>query len=452
MKNFMMVTIKSDPQLGENSIFISADLFNHADYSNNRVLHLRIGKTNHKVIVKTSKSSQESNTFYFNPALIKKSFLKDGHLYGVKLTKDAIHIGPVVGILAPRIGSRSRPYGGQTRFFQELMASARKLGEICFAFYFSDIDWKKRVINGSYHSNKGWQRMKFPIPDVIYPRGKFWLPSQAEYRRRLNNLGVAILNPPMVGKWDAYRFLKNNPELLPYLPETRLVNSFHQVEIMAKKYRSIYLKPVNGTKGKNIIRVSKNKNSPGYSYYYQSNGTLYKGNAPDFYYLKKRLRPLMAGRSYLVQREISLIRYDGGLVDIRVMAQKDNRGRWELTGMACRVGKRGAITSNISSGGSGKKVETVLRKAFSDNKQINQIMETVAFVSLTAAQTLEYNLGNCGEMGIDIGVDKLGQVWFIEANLRPARYVFSMIGEKETRLKSVETPLLYARYLAGFQG
>jgi hypothetical protein len=53
-------------------------------------------------------------------------------------------------------------------------------------------------------------------------------------------------------------------------------------------------------------------------------------------------------------------------------------------------------------------------------------------------------------MGVDIGIDKGGQVWFIEANLRPARQVFTLIGEKKTRLLSVKRPMLYCRYLAGF--
>ena len=53
-------------------------------------------------------------------------------------------------------------------------------------------------------------------------------------------------------------------------------------------------------------------------------------------------------------------------------------------------------------------------------------------------------------MGVDIGIDKSGEIWFIETNLRPARHVFLLIGEQDTRLRSVEMPMLYLRYLAGF--
>jgi len=445
MNDFMMVIVKADPQLEQDCILISTDLASQADYGYNQVLRLRVGKSSRTVKTRISTSRIDKKTLTMHPLLIKKSFK-----YGIKFEQDGIRMGPVVGIIAPRQGSRDRPFSSQTTFFQEIMASSRKLGQICFAFYFTDIDWNRKVINGYFYGKNGWQRGKFPMPDVIYPRSKFWVSNRVESRRRLTQLGVQILNPSMVGKWEAYCLLKKNPELAPYLPETRLVNSFRQVDFMAKKYRAVYLKPVNGTQGKNIIRIIKNKKSPGYCYQYHANGSLHKGNASDLRQLQKQLRSVMAGRNYLIQKEINLLRYEGGIVDTRVMVQKDHNGKWEMTGMACRVGKLGAITSNISSGGSGKKVETVLNYNFSDSKQINQIIETMIFVCITAAQNIEEYLGSCGEMGIDIGVDRYGEVWFIEANLRPARYVFSLIGEKQTRLKSVETPLLYARYLAGF--
>lgn len=450
MNEFMKVNIKMDLQLDPGSIILSSDLSSRVVSDYNRSVDLYVGKIHRNLRLRTSSSRMDSKIIYMNPALAKKMFLTQEIKYGIKLEQNGIYIGPVVGIIAPKQGSKKRPYGSQTVFFQELMASSRKFGQICFAFYFPDINWNKKIVNGYYHDKNGWQQGKFPLPDVIYPRSKFYIGNKAESRRKLSQMGVKILNPSMVGKWEAHRLFKRNPELVPYLPETRLINSFRQVDLMAKKYRAVYLKPVNGTQGKNIIRVSKNRKSSGYCYQYHSNGSLSKGNAPNLAQLYNKLRPVMAGRSYLVQKEINLLHYEGGIVDIRVMAQKDHNGRWEVTGMASRVGKKGAITSNISSGGSARRVETVLKRNFPDSKQANQIIETIIFVTTKVAESVEKYLGNCGEMGVDIGVDKSGKVWFIEANLRPARHVFSLIGEKQTRLKSVETPLLYARYLAGF--
>lgn len=450
MYDFMMVDIKAEPKLDQSTIMLSADLTNRMIYDQKRLVSLNVGKSQKSLRVKTSSSRLNKNTVHMNPSLMKKAFLEEDRKYGINFKRNEIYIGPVIGIVALKIDSKKRPYGNQTTFFQEIIASSRKLGQICFAFYFSDIDWKKKIVNGYYHNNSGWHRGKFPLPDVVYPRSKFYTPHMADSRRRLKQAGIKILNPQMVGKWEAYRVFKRNPDMLPYLPETRFINSFRQVEIMAKKYRAIYLKPVNGTKGKNIIRVTRNRKSPGYFYQYHCNSGLCKGSASDLVQLRKKLRPVMTGKSYLVQKEINLLCYEGGIVDIRVMVQKDHNGKWEVTGMACRVGKPGAITSNISGGGSGMRVETALSKSFFSKKQVDQIIETIVFVAITAVKSVEDYLGNCGEAGVDIGVDKYGKVWFIEANLRPARRVFSLIGETETRQKSIETPLLYARYLAGF--
>mgnify|MGYP000886613060 CR=1 FL=1 len=450
MHDFIMVNIKADPQLAQDTIILSADLASRGSYGYKRLVKFNVGKSQQSLKVRSSTSRLDKNTLYMNPASIKKAFLQENLKYGISLNQDEINIGPVIGIIAPKQDSTKRPYGSQTGFFQQIITSSRKLGQICFAFYFTDIDWNKKIVNGYFHNKNGWQRGKFPLPDVIYPRSKFYVASKADSRRRLKQARIKILNPQMVGKWEAYRVFKRNPDMLPYLPETRLVNSFRQVEIMAKKYRAVYLKPVNGTQGKNIIRVSRNLKSPGYCYQYRYNGSLCKVSASDLLQLRKKLGPIMAGRSYLVQKEINLIRYEGGIVDIRVMVQKEHNGRWEVTGMACRVGKPGAITSNISGGGSAIRVETVLRNVFTGSKQINQIIETIIFVAINAAVSVEDYLGNCGEVGVDIGVDKYGKIWFIEANLRPARHVFILTGETETRQKSIETPLLYARYLAGF--
>ena len=41
--------------------------------------------------------------------------------------------------------------------------------------------------------------------------------------------------------------------------------------------------------------------------------------------------------------------------------------------------------------------------------------------ALEAARTLENSIDRLGEMGVDIGVDRDGHIWFIEANLKPGR-------------------------------
>ena len=47
-------------------------------------------------------------------------------------------------------------------------------------------------------------------------------------------------------------------------------------------------------------------------------------------------------------------------------------------------------------------------------------------------------------MGIDLGIDIHGKVWFIEANLRPARSLFRLIEEPDMRQQSIINPCYIA--------
>jgi len=200
-----------------------------------------------------------------------------------------------------------------------------------------------------------------------------------------------------------------------------------------------YLKPVTGSQGRNIIKITRKKGA-GYEYQYLLNNQVHRGRAASLQQLRQHLRRVMGNRSYIVQKQINLIRTGGNILDVRVMVQKDNQGQWGITGMAVRVGRHGAITSNISSGGYGRRVRGVLERKFSSREQVDEIISQIEQVALKAASTLEQGIGSAGEMGIDIGIDSQGKVWFIEANLRPARQVFTLIGDKRTRIKSVQTP------------
>jgi hypothetical protein len=159
----------------------------------------------------------------------------------------------------------------------------------------------------------------------------------------------------------------------------------------------------------------------------------------------------MGRRRYIVQQRIHLLRVNGNITDVRILVQKDENGLWTVTGKACRVGRLGSITSNISGGGCGHRVPHVLARHFSDPQVRTRIIQEIDYLALEAARVLENDISSIGELGIDIGIDTHGKLWFIEANLKPARKVFILIGAKSTRRASVMKPMQYSRYLAGFR-
>lgn len=449
MPKFARVTIQTNPRLSENSVVLGTELSQH--FSEGQRIRLALGKSNLLATVRAAKKPGKRLTLTLNPATARKLYLGDGQSYGFQIIAEGLRIGPVVGIMAQLMSQPGKPFGGQTLFFRQLLAAAREIGIMAFVFTPGAINWKKHTISGHSCGDSGWKRGTFPLPDVIYPRDRAYSVGKLATRRRLQELGIKFLNPPLVGKWETFKILSHNPALVAHIPDTRLIKSFKQVDGMINKYQAVYLKPVAGTKGRNIIKVVKNRKSSTYQYQYHLNNQTIKGTAASLEQLRHNLQPIMGGRAYIIQKQINLIKAEGNIIDVRILVQKDHLGQWGVTGMACRVGKSGAITSNISSGGSGRKLDSVLRRTFNDQEQILEIEKTLNSVALMAASTLEKSIGGCGEMGIDLGIDRDGRVWFIETNLRPARQVFNLIGEADTRMRSVQMPLLYSRYLAGFR-
>lgn len=445
-----MINILSDNKLDEGSIIISSDLAYKIGIQENKRVNICVGQTQKCFTVRVKKAAKNLDSISLSPANLKSLYLKSGRKYGIRPNEDEIHIGPVVGIMVDVFNESQKPFGGQTHFVKQLLTSGNSLGQICFAFSPYGVDLNRGIIKGYTFGGKNWIKGVFPLPDVIYPRERAYTRSKLEIRKKIESNGIALLNPTLVGKWETHKILMKNSNLHQYLPETRLVKSFNDIEQMLKTYNAVYLKPVAGSQGRNIIRVIRRKQYNLYEYRYIFEGRIIKGSASNMVNLQKSLRGIMKNRSYIVQKQINLLKCQGNILDVRVLVQKDHTGEWDVTGMACRIGSEGSITSNISSGGSGRKIEEVLKQNFSSSHVRMQIMDDIHFVSIASTKTLENAIGQCGEMGIDIGIDTCGKVWFIEANIRPARHVFNLIGETETRLRSVERPMLYARYLSGF--
>lgn len=449
MSRLFTVMTAKDSRLSSDTIRISNEA--------SKVLGLKEG---HKVAFFAGKlfmqlnvminSNQSESDIELNSKVIRQLHLSDSGRYGITNINGNIHIGPVIGIMANYTNDKNRPFGSQSNFFSELITYGRTLGEICFVFSPDNISFQNKTILGHINVNGVWKKRVFPIPDVVYSRNA-GDGAKLQIRNKLEGLGCKFINPPFIGnKWQAHKSLSHDLSLNKYLPDTRVINNFQLVKQMLDEYGVVYLKPISGSKGRNIIKVVKNRNTMSYEYYYQVNYQPYQGTAASINSLQQRLKKIMGNRSYIVQRGINLLRVDGNIADVRVLVQKDHTGQSSITGKAFRIGKKSSITSNISGGGTGERLKVVLNRYFSDLLVREKILQDIDYLALKVTQVLEENRLPIGELGIDIGIDVKGKVWFIEANPKPARRVFNLIGELSTRKVSIQKPLLYAYYLAGF--
>jgi len=445
----IQAVFKTDDRLKVNQAVISPDLAEIFALANGEEYRFKVGMLKSRVKVYIRKLKRGSSIIV-HPRLLRFLLLAANNHYGLARQKNDLMIGPVVGVMANRYPNKRRPFAAQSTFFSEMITVAKELGVIAYVFAPKNINWSQKTVKGFYYSNGKWIISIFPLPDVVYPRESVSFPAIVQTRQRMQAMGTKFINPPLIGKWKTFQILSHNQELSPSLPDTRLVKDFGPVDQMLKKYQAVYIKPAQGSQGRNIIRVVKKKEAKFYEYQYQLNHKMYSGKVSTIKELRNKLRRVMGNRVYIVQKQINLLQAQDKVIDVRIVVQKDERGIWTITGKACRVGRSGSITSNISGGGNASKVEEIIARYFKDRLERERIIKEIDRIALQAAESLEKDVGAIGEFGIDIGVDKDGRVWFIEANLKPARQVFNLIGDKAARRKSVEKPLLYARYLANF--
>lgn len=340
------------------------------------------------------------------------------------------------GILVYPVWRRNVFFGEQYSYFLSLHQYAVRENTDIVLFQPPDIDWQKRRIHAyRYDDRGGVHRVWTRFPDVIYDRFFPRHYARRDYMatvRRLQRIGIPFLNGYLGGKLRIAQELGTNPETGELLPETRPLMRPAQVDSMLAKYGRIFVKPVNGTQGAGIVRIDKR----GDRYTYLGRFDLEKvgPHTVNLDGLHSFLARLLTTRPYLVQQPIALRTRDNCVMDIRCVAQKGYGPEWHVTGMAWRVGAPGAVTSNLHTGGHAEPVEEPL-------------YSRVVAAAQQVVRTLDERIGPFGELGLDFGIDVNDRIWFIEANGRLGRMIFTQLGDREARRTSYLRPLQYARWL-----
>lgn len=449
MQHFHKVMMQSNPMLDLKTLTSGQAFADQFGLQNGQRITLCVGQLCKELTFIINNREVSAQVLEIHPKIFHATGMPENFVCGIICEENRIRLGPFIGVMADRSTDPNRPYRDQSLFISQLINEANEIGAVCFAFSAGDIDFKNRIIKGCTFHKKGWLQKSYPFPDVIYVRYKGHSLKKNDIRNRLIKAGCKFINPALMGKWQSYKILSRQESFRRYLPDTRLFD-FQGLDKMMAKYSGVYLKPVAGSQGKDIIKVKKLKNSQ-YTCQYRKNERIIRKTFGTASNLHLTIKKMIGRQAYIMQEQINLIKISGGPADIRVLVQKNEKGSWMVTGKAGRIGSNGSITSNISSGGKACKVNELLAGHFPDMQDQQRIDQEINSLSLEAAETIDKHFESLGELGIDIGLDQDGRLWFIEANLKPARKVFNLIGAVQTRLLSVQRPLQYARWLAGFE-
>lgn len=357
---------------------------------------------------------------------------------------------PVLGILTLYLNERKmleeRPV------YEKMIAAGKRLGMSVFVFTPQDVNDSDGKINAMVYNSekKSWSRRWVRFPHVIYDRCRIQKSIRFQqllaFRKRYSNL--VFLNRPLRNKWTIYRTLGKVSSFRNHLPITKLYQSTDDVSQLLRKFQTVYLKPINGTGGRGILRIDR-----------QSDGTLLlqgRNHSRSIVQPKRVPRSSlssalarwdMRGDRYIAQQGLSIKLPNGRIHDYRMLVQKNSTGVWEVTGCAGRVGPLRSITSNLHGGGEAASMNSLLKQWIGSEHEIAKIRETAETLSINIARHLEANIGALCELALDLAIDRRGHVWLLEVNPKPSREVFKQAGEKSVYRKAIVRPIEYGLWL-----
>lgn len=407
-----------------------------------------LGKRSLKAIIEPEYTDpSDYGTVLLSGLLARQLGLPGSMRLNARFNRGVLRVGPLVGILASNFKREKRSFGSQDRYFRSLISKMKALNGLAFVFSHPDVDTRRKLIHGYYLPASGegpWHRNWFPFPDVYYNRyfkGANQLRSK-DLAASLSRYGVKAFNTGVGNKWQVFRLLSRERDIISHLPETRLLVSPQSLNSLLSKHQGVYVKPVNGCKGRSISRVIRRqgrfliRNS-------QEVQSKQLASLPEVYSCFR------GGNETMVVQQAIKAPAGQSHFDIRVMVQKDRYNQWDVTGIVARVGGNGQVTTNLHTGGQAAKLETVLESRGIEHTEIKHIVREIKRLGVRIAETLDRRSSTLGDLGMDFVIDERGKVWFLEVNPKPGRRSFSSIGD-ETRRLVVSRPMEYACYLAGF--
>lgn len=365
-----------------------------------------------------------------------------------------VTVGPLIGVLVSRVFSQAadRPFGAMTAFCRELTDACEQYGGFVFFFTPNDIVSGSATVSGWCFNSK-WSKRTFPLPDVVYNRlTSRKLENRPVVQHFLKDIksryGGTVFNEKYLNKTEVFRALQSVAELKEYLPESHGFKNFAMLKTMCNKYGTVFLKPVTGSLGNGIIKISRQPDA-GYVCYFTSMSGMRKQSHPTLTRLFHTISGKMKQQRYQIQQGLRLIEVSGRPVDFRALVQRNGSGEWTITSIVARIAANNTFVSNLARGGTLNNVQgTVAKSNASPDKRAGANVR-LRKAALQIAKGIETQIpAHFAELGIDLALDVNGKVWLIEVNSKPSKDDNAQKGSGKIR-PSVKQLVSYSQHLAG---
>ncbi|MFD0716464.1 YheC/YheD family protein [Paenibacillus sp. GCM10027626] len=365
-----------------------------------------------------------------------------------------LSLGPLIGVLISRDNPElpSRPFGSITLFCRELVAACAAQGAYVYFFTPEHIRGISTVEGWIYED--GWRKTALPAPDIVNNRLTSRKlenrPSVQQFLKEVKlRYNTTVFNEKFLDKTEVFDALKKDAALIRYLPESHVLRTFTTLKTMCTRYNTVFIKPVRGSLGKGIIRVSRAEGDKYLAQYATVGGT----KKQQFSSLNKLFTSLsgkMKTVKYQIQQGLNLITINGRPVDFRALVQKNQTGNWSLTSIVARTAGNHHFVSNLARGGTLSTVKEAVMKSNLSFASSNDAPARLQRAALEIARGIDSHIpAHFGELGIDLAMDSVGRIWLLEVNSKPSKNDNTPLPDQKIR-PSVRNVIRYSRHLAGF--
>ncbi|MGZ9583244.1 YheC/YheD family endospore coat-associated protein [Paenibacillus marinisediminis] len=419
----------------------------------NHKIHMRFGSHKQQVTVVPI---PRTDGIRISQSLTRKLGLIPGNPLRAVYKSGTLTLGPLIGVLISRDepDQPDKPFGSITMFCKELVDASRVQGAMVCFFTPEHIEGSMSQLKAWVYSSSGWQQTILPIPDVINNR---LLSRKSENQANVQHFmkelktryNAHIFNEKFLDKTEVFDALSNDLSLARYLPESHLLRNFNTLKTMCVRYPTVFLKPVRGSLGKGIIRISRLNDTSYQALYTTVNGTR-RQSFTSLTKLYSSLSTKMKTNRYQLQQGLTLMENAGRPVDFRALVQKNATGKWTLTSIVARTASVQHFVSNLARGGTLSTVKDAISKSNLTISARQDIFYRLQQAALDIARGIESNIPfHFGELGIDLAVDSSGHIWLLEVNSKPSKNDNTPLKEQKIR-PSVRKLIDYCRYLSGF--
>src|SRR5690625_765059 len=299
----------------------------------------------------------------------------------------------------------------EPRHIAEVTAMLCKFMGIDFLYMnANDVDMENHKVFGRMLVNDKWVRVEEDIPSVIdlspfcYKHKKV-----ISYLRERSFLTDNLKHK--LSKSKLQTVLENDRDLSKYSIPTRRLNSFGDLLSSIREHKEDVVKPVYSRHGRGVYIISKRRRK-------FIVGIQKREKVLSKRRFKKLYKNEMTAKLHVVQKSIISKTKTGDPFDCRVHLEKNGEGEWIIIKIIARIGIGQKVIANVNYGGGRSEIIPFLKANYPANWE-NIHAELKALGLSLARKIEEVRKTELMTLGLDVGIDRKGNLFVFEANSAP---------------------------------